>query len=214
VARIVQGTGVVFPELKQIAKKLQQFDKQARRKYMKAAFNAAAKVGVDKLKQVAPRGPTGNLKRNVIRKATAGYGLAGYRYNKRPVPGDASHQGLVEFGTKPRRTKKGRFASTFATTTKGRGGSGMQVVIPKRGKNAGRLKTTSPAYPKSFFKAAPLKKKVDLKRMPVGGRLGSPPIKKAFELAAGPMRTVLRKQMETVIERASSDLAKNFRVRQ
>jgi hypothetical protein len=211
VARIVKGTGVVFPELKQLQRMLADYPKGIRRKYMKAAFNAAAKPGMDKLKQLTPKGPTGNLKRAVVRKATPNYGLAGYASGGKP--GDtrrqAYHQGLVEFGTKQRRTKS-RFASTFASKTPGRGGR-MVIKISKRGSNAGKISTLSPKYPKSFFKGAAIGQRVDLKRMPMGGRTGKPPVKTAFEQARGQITTVLRQQVSTVIGRANADMARRMR---
>jgi len=141
---IVRGTGVVFPEIKQIRALLKDYPKSIRRKYMKAAFNATAKVGMDKLRQITPRGPTGNLKKAVVRKATQGYGLAGYAAGGRKGNEDKKgyHQGLLEFGTKERRTK-GRIASTFGSKVAGRGGR-MTIKTPGRGKNAGRLTTGSP----------------------------------------------------------------------
>lgn len=206
-ARLVRGTAVQFEDLKALQRELRDFPRATRRKYMKAAFNAAAKVGVQVLKQITPRGPTGNLKRAVKAKATPGYGLAGYATGKGPAA-QGFHQGFLEFGTKPRKTK-GRFASTFNSKTKGRGGR-MAIVTARRGRSAGMMKTKSPAFPKSFFKSASIGNKVDLKRMPVGGRLGRPPVKAAFEQAKGGITTVLRKQAATAYERASKDIARKF----
>lgn len=213
-AKIVKGTGVVFPEIKAIAKELRDFPRATRRKYMRAAFTAAANVGKSALKKITPRGPTGNLKKSVVAKSSPGYGLAGYRRPPRKSdPDDAgskgSHQGFLEFGTKPRRTK-GRIASSFNTKTKGRQSSGMRIVVASRGKNAGKLRTTNPKYPKSFFKAAPRGQTVDLKRMPVGGRLGKPPIVTAFKQSQSQITTVLREQLATAYTRASKDIADKF----
>lgn len=210
-ARIVRGTGVVFPELKQIRALLKDYPKSIRRKYMKAAFNATAKVGMDKLRQVTPRGPTGNLKKAVVRKATQNYGLAGYAAGGRKGSEDKKgyHQGFLEFGTKERRTK-GRIASTFGSKVAGRGGR-MTIKTPGRGKNAGRLTTGSPKFPKSFFKSAKAGQTVNLKRMPVGGRTGNPPVRTAFKSARGKITSVLKQQMSTVLERANADMARRAR---
>jgi hypothetical protein len=208
---IVRGTGVVFPEIKQIRALLKDYPKSIRRKYMKAAFNATAKVGMDKLRQITPRGPTGNLKKAVVRKATQGYGLAGYAAGGRKGNEDKKgyHQGLLEFGTKERRTK-GRIASTFGSKVAGRGGR-MTIKTPGRGKNAGRLTTGSPKFPKSFFASAKAGQRVNLKRMPVGGRTGNPPVKTAFQSARSRITSVLKQQMSTVLERANNDMARRAR---
>jgi hypothetical protein len=198
---------VFFPEAKAIARALQDFPKSTRKKYFRAAFTAAAKVGQAKLKQITPRGPTGNLKKSTKTKATANYGLAGYAVG-RGEQAQGFHQGFLEFGTKPRKTK-GRFASTFNSKKKGRGGA-MKIVVAKRGKFSGMLRTKSPAFPKSFFKSARSGEKVDLKRMPIGGRLGRPPVKTAFEQSKGNISTVLKQQASTAYERASKDLARKF----
>lgn len=208
---IVRGTGVVFPELKQIQGMLRDYPRSIRRKYMKAAFNATAKVGMDKLRQITPRGPTGNLKKAVVRKATPNYGLAGYAAGGRKGQEDKKgyHQGFLEFGTKERRTK-GRIASTFGSKAAGRGGR-MTIKTPSRGKNAGRLTTGSPKYPKSFFKSAKAGQTVSLKKMPVGGRTGRPPVRSAFESSRSQITSVLKKQMATVLERANADMARRAR---
>jgi hypothetical protein len=210
-ARIVRGTGIVFPELKQIQSLLKDYSKSIRRKYMKAAFNATAKVGMDALRRITPRGPTGNLKKAVVRKATQGYGLAGYAAGGRKGQEDKKgyHQGFLEFGTKDRRTK-GRIASTFGSKTPGRGGR-MTIKTPGRGNNAGRLSTSSPKYPKSFFKSAKAGQTVSLKKMPVGGRTGAPPVKTAFNSSRSQITTTLQKQMSTVLERANADMARRAR---
>jgi len=207
-ARIVKGTGVVFPEIKKIRELLKDYPKNIRRKYMKAAFNATAKVGMDSVRRVTPKGPTGNLKRAVVRKASQNYGLAGYASggSKRQEEKKGFHQGFLEFGTKERRTK-GRIASTFGSKVAGRGGR-MTLKTPSRGKTAGRLVTSNPKYPKSFFKSAPAGQKVNLKKMPVGGSLGKPPVRHAFESSKSQITSVLKQQMSTVLERANKDMAR------
>jgi hypothetical protein len=196
---------VTFPELRKLRQELKDLPKSVRKKYMKAAMYAGAKVGAAKLKQITPRGPTGNLRRAVKAKATANYGLAGYEAKK---GGKGSHQGFLEFGTKQRKTK-GRIASTFNSKTQGRGGR-MQIVIASRGKFAGKLRTKGPGFPKSFFKSAPVGEKVDLKRMPIGGRLGKAPVKTAFEQSRGQIQTVLRQQAATAYDRATKDMARRL----
>lgn len=210
-ARLVRGTSVEMPGLEQLQRDLADFPKAVRRKYMKAAFNAAAKIGAQALKKTTPRGPTGNLRRAVAVKASAGYGLAGYRQGgKRAKPDDDTakgyHQGFLEFGTKTRRTK-GRFASTFNSKSKGRGGA-MQIATPARGRLKGVLVTRKPSYPRSFFKSAAAGQQVDLGAMPVGGRTGKPPVATAFAQSKGQIGSVLQQQASTALDRAAKDIAR------
>lgn len=202
-AGFVDSTRVVFPEIKQIRAMLRDYPRSIRRKYMRAAFNAAAEVGERRLRAITPRGPTGNLKKSVKKKATSGYGLAGYETVR---GGKGFHQGFLEFGTEER-FADGRFASTFRSKTAGRGGK-MQILVGSRSRKTGGLVTKSPNYPKSFFKSAPAGQRVSLKTMPIGGRLGSPPVRTAFDQARGQITSVLKQQMATVLERANKDMAR------
>lgn len=211
-ARLVKGSAVAMPGLDQLKRDLAEFPRGVRRKYMKAAFNATAKVFVKALKQTTPRGPTGNLRKAIASKATPNYGLAGYRKPpRRADPSDdtakAYHQGFLEFGTKPR-TTKGQVASTFNSKAKGRGGP-MQIVTPASGRAKGVMKTGKPAYPRSFFKRAKAGQRVDLKAMPVGGRTGKPPIATAFNQSKGLMASTMTQQASTALERAARDMARN-----
>lgn len=80
-------------------------------KTLGSVYFAASKIVVAKEKLLAPEGPTGNLvdsigaTRTTLKKANAlGEVTVGPR-RRRPYKGFAGH--LVEFGTKPRETKKG-----------------------------------------------------------------------------------------------------------
>jgi len=116
------GVKVAYPELKDLALELQQFGPQITRKYLKAALNKAAPPAVAALKQTTPKGPTGNLRRAITKKAivydTSGNGvlLVGYTLagsgGTIPTGGKvqkgkdrAFHAGLIEFGTAKRSTK-------------------------------------------------------------------------------------------------------------
>jgi len=214
VARIVAGTGIVIDEFKQISDMLRDYPRAIRRKYMKAAFNAVTKPAMRALKQATPRGPTGNLKRSVTKKVSANFAIVGYAAARRNAAENQKgyHQNLLEYGGKRIRRTEGRIASTFNNAGKGRGGK-IQTRVTKQGKNRGRLRTISPKFPKGFLKSAPAGERVSLGKMPVGGRTGKPPIRTAFNAAQGEIRSVLKQQMSTVLERANNDMARRARPR-
>ena len=203
-ARIVAGTGIVIDEFKQISDMLRDYPRAIRRKYMKAAFNAVTKPAMRALKQATPRGPTGNLKRSVTKKVSANFAIVGYAAARRNAEENQKgyHQNLLEYGGRKIRRTKGRVASTFASQGKGRSGK-----IETRTTKQGKLRTTRPRFPKGFLKSAPAGERVTLGKMPVGGRTGKPPIRTAFSAAQGEIRSVLKQQMSTVLERANKDMA-------
>jgi hypothetical protein len=203
-ARSVAGTGIVLDEFKQIAGMLRDYPRAIRRKYMKAAFNAVTKPAMRALKQATPRGPTGNLKRSVTKKVSANFAIVGYAAARRNADENQKgyHQNLLEYGGRKIRRTKGRVASTFASKGKGRSGK-----IEARTTKQGKLRTTRPRFPKGFLKSAPAGERVTLGKMPVGGRTGKPPIRTAFSAAEGEIRSVLKQQMSTVLERANKDMA-------
>jgi hypothetical protein len=203
----VAGTKVEFPELGEIRELLKDYPKSIRRKYMKAAFNAAAKPGALKLKNITPRGPTGNLRRSVTTKATQNYGLAGYRASRKNDPkAKAFHQGFLEFGTDERVIRVPSSNGVFIASSFARKPFKMSRKAMVKGGR--KVVQSSPKYPKAFFKAAPGGQKLVLPPMPVGGSLGRPPVKAAFESSKGQITSVLKKQMETVLERANADMAR------
>ena len=203
-ARIVAGTGIVIDEFKQISDMLRDYPRAIRRKYMKAAFNAVTKPAMRALKQATPRGPTGNLKRSVTKKVSANFAIVGYAAARRNADENQKgyHQNLLEYGGRKIRRTKGRVASTFASQGKGRSGK-----IETRTTKQGKLRTTRPRFPKGFLKSASAGERVTLGKMPVGGRTGKPPIRTAFSAAEGEIRSVLKQQMSTVLERANKDMA-------
>lgn len=126
-----------IPGIEQIRQEFLQFGKYASAKYMAAGIRKAVeRAGVlQAIKENTPRGPTGNLRRSVGTKSKTyvrtGVGLVivGYKAGrkwKEPFDGTklGYHQGLVEFGTKPRyrRTKDGRQVSTGKMPVGGRTG--------------------------------------------------------------------------------------------
>lgn len=115
------------PGLETIREKFDQLPKNLSARYMASGLRAAAEQGgtLQALKQLTPRGATGNLKRSVAIKSKSyprtgvGVAIIGYKSGRKMnEPYDKTklgyHQGLVEFGTKQRyrRAKDGRQVST------------------------------------------------------------------------------------------------------
>jgi len=104
------------------------------------------------------------------------------------------HSSILEFGTKPRFTKK-RIASSF----KKRGPFKInQKKVTTSGKNKGKVRfTTSPKFPKAFFKSAPLDEKV---------ALGTGPalhlVSRAYSRALPQIQTALKKELTIALGKA------------
>ena len=190
-----------FPDLTQLRNELKQLPSNIAAKHLLAALRAAMKPAVATLRKNTPKGPTGNLRKSVKFKGVKytkdgnAVGMVGYSWG-----GGAKgyHQGFLEFGTKERTTKEGRFASSW------RAGQ-FRVVNPRRGKNAGKL-TTSPKPPKAFFKTAKRGQQVQLGKMPVGGRTKQPPVRTSFAQSRPQMITLLRVELGTRLEKAIAEV--------
>ena len=200
-----------FPDMDELRAELLKLPKNLAAKHLGAALRKATQPGLTALRKNTPKGPTGNLRKSIRTKVKTypkdgrAVGMVGYSWG-----GDSKgyHQGFIEFGTKQRTTKQGRFASSFRwkLDTAGKGRGGFRITVPARGKNAGKMKTVNPAYPKSFFKSAKDGQKVDLGKMPIGGRTGKPPVKSAFAQSRTAMETELRLQLGARIEKAWGEL--------
>jgi len=195
-----------FPDMEELRAELKKLPTNLAAKHFGAALRRTIQPGLTALRQATPKGPTGNLRKSIKTKVKtyprngSAVGLVGYSWG-----GDSKgyHQGFIEFGTKERETKKGRFASTFQSKTPDRAGP-FQIVTPKRGRGAGRMRTKP--FPKSFFKSAKTGQKVNLGKMPIGGRTGVPPVKTAFNRARPAMEAELRLQLGARIEKAWDEL--------
>lgn len=169
--------------------------------HMKAALKVAMQPGGQLLKNETPRGPTGNLQKSVQvvtrdyrrdRKwfAAVGYSATGAKSKiakagYRTGSSLGYHQGLVEFGTKPRRTE-GRIASSRGRFTS------MRVS----NKRNGDIRTT-PKPPKGFFKSARTGQTVDLGQMRPQKN-----IPKVYGMANDFMESALRADMKTRVDAA------------
>lgn len=116
-----------FPDLPGLADEFRKLPKSLASAAIGAAVKRAMQPAAEKLKSITPAGPTGNLRRGIATKAKrypktgAAVAIVGYRRpnsNKPPKEGTkrrnrasdkTQHQLLVEYGTKPRFTKKGAF---------------------------------------------------------------------------------------------------------
>lgn len=116
-----------FPDIPGLAQKFRELPKSLASAAIGAAVKKAMKPAADRLKSITPVGPTGNLKRGIATKAKrypktgAAVAVVGYHRpgsNKPPKEGTkrrnrasdkTNHQLLVEYGTKPRFTRRGAF---------------------------------------------------------------------------------------------------------
>lgn len=205
---------IEMPELQAIKAAFKELPTNIAAKHMAAALGRAIEPGLNAIKQLTPRGPTGNLRRS-IKKKTKKYtrtgsavALAGYtaaprgKADKAKANEKGHHQGLVEFGTKVRRTKD-RIASSF-----GRSGPVRRVVSKRGGKVS-----TKPGPPKGFVKAVPKGETVDLKTMPIGGSTGVPPIRTAYTRTLPTMSENMKKEMTRSLNNALKEMAGSFRQR-
>lgn len=200
-----------FPDLDDLRAELMQLPKNLAAKHLGAALRKAVQPGLTALRKRTPKGPTGNLRRSIKTKVKTypkngrAVGMVGYSWG---WDSKGYHQGFVEFGTTDRTTKKGRFASSFQwkPETAGKGRTGFTIKQVRQGKNKGAFRTVSPAYPKSFFKSAKDGQKVNLGKMPIGGRTGVPPVKTAFNESRTAMTAELRMQLAARIEKAWAEL--------
>lgn len=201
-----------FPELQAVKAAFAELPKNISAKYMASALGKAIEPGFKALRELTPKGPTGNLKRSIRKKTKkytrtgAGVALAGYTAPPRKKANDlkanekGAHQGFLEFGTKPRKTK-GRIASSFSRS------GPVKVVYAKRSGNL----STRPKLPKGFVKAVRRGGTVDLGAFPVGGKRGVPPVKTAFERTRAQISGQMQKEMATALNNAIKEMASPFR---
>lgn len=199
------------PLLKQLAEELRAKLGDGKRAdnifntHMVAAIKVALKPGVKLLKDATPKGPTGNLKKSVkavsryYKKDRVWFGAVGYsasggkskiaKAGYRTGSELGYHQGLVEFGTKQRKSK-GRIASSI----------GRFTSMTVNNTRSGDLRTT-PKPPKGFFKSAPAGQRVDLGQMRPQKN-----IPKVYGMADDFMESALRRDMETRVDKAWKNL--------
>jgi HK97 gp10 family phage protein len=204
---------VNYPGLESLRREFRLLPNNVAARYLGSALKKAVRPLQSAIRRNTPRGPTGNLQKSVgikaktfPKKGTA-YVVVGYQ-NSGGDRGKGYHQGLVEFGTKPRQTT-GRIASSW-NSPKSAPRKGFSIQNITRGRNKGKLRT-SPKPPKAFFKSAKAGQTVALGQMPKGGRKGQPPIKTAFAQTKSTVESDLRLQLEAALENALRELAEKAR---
>lgn len=205
---------IQFPELKEIKEAFRGLPKNIAAKYMGAALNKAIEPGLQLLKKLTPKGPTGNLRRAINRKikrytkgnaSGAAVALAGYVASPKKKTSDLKnnqkghHAGFLEFGTKDRKTK-GNIASSF------RRSGPVRLVVAKR---SGKM-TTNPKPPMGFLKKVAKGGVVDLGKFPIGGKGGVPPVKTAFERSRPAMDAKMTTEMTKALNNALKEMASPF----
>lgn len=202
-------------ELAVLRAAFRQLPKNISARYLAAALRVSAKPAQKKLRQLTPKGPTGNLRKAIATKVKRyksgnAVALVGYQAAKGGgSKGRGFHQGFLEFGTKQRRTK-GRYASTYWSKTTERQGK-FQILTTQRGKNAGKIRTKP--FPKSFFKVAKQGQQVELGKMPIGGRNRVAPVKTAWARSLPEVKATLELQMAVRLENALKDVADGVKKR-
>ena len=182
-------------------------------RHMEAALKNAMKPGVKLLKGLTPRGPTGNLKRSVqavarsYKKDRRWYGAVGYsaegkkktkinKDGKRTGSDLGYHQGLIEFGTGPRRLGKHTGSNPTPIASSISELPGLSVSNARNG-----TLRTKPKPPKGFFKKARAGETVVLAPMKKHGN-----IPKVAGMADDFMESALREDMKTRVDKAWKQL--------
>lgn len=198
------------------------------------ALEVAINPMLMRLREITPRGPTGNLLRAANSKVKTyprdgnAVGLVGYN---RSGTGDAVsaqggsvqagsdrafHQWWIEYGTKARVINK---YSNKPYERKSKLGnvhwvSGQNSYIASSYKRLGPFKilrspggefSTDPQYQKAFFKKS--SSPIRIPAMPAGGIAGRPPVRVAFEQTQGQVADRLTQELGSVLNKAVQKLA-------
>ena len=188
-------------DIQELRDKLQLFGTSIGAKYLGSALRKAAEPTYAALKaEVKKRGRvTGNLLRSVKIKVKK-YSRTGNAVALIGFGIESRGGGLIEFGTKDRKTKSA-FASSFRSKTAGR--SGFAIVQNKT--NALFVKPSlKPAYPKSFFKRAAAGQVVNL-----GSTPAYHPIKNAWNNSKSQVEALLVESLTQAFINAGKDLYSN-----
>jgi len=205
------GQAVKFvPAISEVQEAFRQIPKRLAAIHIGASLKRASDPTAKSLKALIKskhKGPTGNLLRAVTIKvkrytkdgnavALVGFAATG----KKKVPKSAKvekgkdrafHQGFLEFGTKPRSTKR-NIASSFRSQGE------FKIKGAGRG-GRGPLKT-SPKPPKGFFKKVATGQKVQL-----GAMEAYKPIASTFSRDRGSLNSRVQKEMAKGLDNAAKD---------
>ena len=183
-------------------------DKKVASLHMGSALRKAAKPALDALKAITPKGPTSNLRKSIqitVRNYWNQGNAAAFVEHKssKRLGKLGMHSSILEHGTKPR-FAKGRIASSYYGRKLAKGEARNtkfkinQKKVAKAGKNKGKVRfTTTPKYPKAFFKSAPKGEKV---------ALGTGPalhlVSRAYSRALPQIQTALTKELTIALGKA------------
>jgi len=205
------------PPLEELVARLRTFGPRLAAKYIGSAVKQAAEPAEKALRaNVGALGKvTGNLRRAIKTKvkrytrtgsAVALVGFAAVPGKKVPPGGSneaAFHAGLIEFGTKERKTKVANIASSFKNNNTRRAGF---TVVQQKYQKGGRMRrmfkpaVLKPKYPVAFFARAAKGSTVSLGRVRPYA-----PIKRAWQQSRTACQAVLEESMAVAIEMASRD---------
>jgi hypothetical protein len=171
---------------------------------MGSALRKAAKPALAALKAITPKGRTGNLRKSsaiTVRNYWNQGNAAAFVEHKSKKQG--KHSSILEHGTKPRFTK-GRIASSYYGRNLAKGerrNTGFKInqkKVAKSGKNKGKVRfTTTPKYPKAFFKSVKKDEKV---------ALGTGPalhlVSRAYSNALPQIKSVMEKELTIALGKA------------
>jgi hypothetical protein len=227
---------VDFPELEAIKAQFRSLPNKLSAKYIGSALRRTLAPAETRLKSNVGRlnRVTGNLNRAITTKvkrypktgnavALLGFVAAGSGKSAKFRGGSvrtgkdrAFHAGFLEFGTKQRsvRSSSRRAGASIASSFKSRGAFKIAKVAT-RGPTAGFVRvSTTPKYPKAFFKKGRQGEILSTGQTTVGGpRLGVPPVKDAYLKALPQMRQLLATEMAKSLQNAISELANPFPAR-
>lgn len=222
-----------FPELEKLQQGLRNvFGKKDMAAVLKEALEVAIYPAYLRLREVTPRGPTGNLLRAANYKTKAyprdgnAVGLIGYNRSGtgdstsaqggtvQAGPDRAFHQWWLENGTKRRVVQK--FANKPYQRRSKLGNvhwvSGQNTVIASSYNRLGPFRIlpgsdgkfrTDPIYPKAFFrKAKKGESQIVIPETPVGGVAGRPPVRTAWEESQSKVAFLLQQELGSLLERA------------
>lgn len=222
-----------FPELEKLQQGLRNvFGKKEMAAVLKEALEVAIWPAYLRLREITPRGPTGNLLRAANHKTKsyprdgAAVGLIGYNQSGTASstsaqggrveagPDRAFHQWWLENGTKTRLVKK--FSNKPYQRRSKLGNvhwvSGQNTVIASSYGGLGPFRmipgsggkfTTDPLYPKAFFrKAKKGESQIVIPETPAGGVAGLPPVRTAWEQSQGKVAFMLQQELGNLLDKA------------
>ena len=219
----------IVEDLPTLRDKFNGLPKKVSATLLASAINKAIEPTYRKLLNLTPVGPTGNLRRAVSKKVKAypksgnAVGLVGYARSGTSSSTSAQggkvqkgkdrafHQGFIEFGTKRRVVqaiswrpyqRKSKLGNThWVIGQNAYIASSFKRLGPFRIRSRGGSFTTSPPYPKAFFKKSD--EPIVIEGVRAGGKSGGgPPIRRAFEQTQSEVSAILQRELGLLLQEA------------